>query len=182
MQGFSHLANFAKLAARAPLNTIQVGSRAKANAAAASNSSSSAADGIGSTFLSLLTKELENQDPTAPVDSTAMVGQMISLNQLDQLIAINQTLSQTQQGSTSSSSTPSSTAETAVASSKPAPSSSTSTPAVAGTQQLPFAPQTLMPRDMKHPGGALAPNIPGLNSATWNTLQFNEPQMAAGRK
>jgi flagellar basal-body rod modification protein FlgD len=41
----------------------------------------------------LLVKELQNQDPTAPVDSTAMVGQMISLNSLDQLISINQTLS-----------------------------------------------------------------------------------------
>ena len=46
----------------------------------------------GSTFLNLLVKELQNQDPSAPMDSTAMVGQMISLNQLDQLISINQTL------------------------------------------------------------------------------------------
>ena len=51
---------------------------------------SSTASGIGSTFLSLLSTELQNQDPTAPVDSTAMVGQMISLNQLDQLASINQ--------------------------------------------------------------------------------------------
>ena len=49
-------------------------------------------DGLSTTFLSLLATELQNQDPTAPVDSTAMVGQMISLNQLDQLISINQTL------------------------------------------------------------------------------------------
>ena len=47
----------------------------------------------GQTFLNLLVKELQNQDPTAPMDSTAMVGQMISLNQLDQLISINQVLS-----------------------------------------------------------------------------------------
>ena len=47
---------------------------------------------LGSTFLQLLTQELQNQDPTAPVDSTAMVGQMISLNQLDQLAGINNTL------------------------------------------------------------------------------------------
>lgn len=43
----------------------------------------------GTTFLNLLVKELQNQDPSAPMDSTAMVGQMISLNQLDQLISIN---------------------------------------------------------------------------------------------
>jgi flagellar basal-body rod modification protein FlgD len=46
--------------------------------------------GIDSTFLNLLIKELQNQDPSAPMDSTAMVGQMISLNQLDQLISIDQ--------------------------------------------------------------------------------------------
>lgn len=45
---------------------------------------------IESTFLSLLVQELQNQDPTAPMDSTQMVGQMISLNQLDQLASINQ--------------------------------------------------------------------------------------------
>ncbi|WP_255484146.1 flagellar hook capping FlgD N-terminal domain-containing protein [Granulicella sp. 5B5] len=53
-------------------------------------STNSATTGIGSTFLNLLVQELQNQDPTAPMDSTAMVGQMISLNQLDQLISINQ--------------------------------------------------------------------------------------------
>jgi flagellar basal-body rod modification protein FlgD len=43
-------------------------------------------------FLNLLVTELQNQDPTAPVDPTAMVGQLVSLNQLDQLININSTL------------------------------------------------------------------------------------------
>ncbi len=59
---------------------------------ASSSSSSMDASNIGSTFLSLLTQELQNQDPTAPMDSTAMVGQMISLNQLSQLVSINQAL------------------------------------------------------------------------------------------
>lgn len=63
---------------------------ASATATAAANSASS----IQSEFLSLLSQELQNQDPTSPVDSTAMVGQMISLNQLNQLVDINQTLSQ----------------------------------------------------------------------------------------
>jgi len=58
-------------------------------------SSDSGLDGTttGTTFLNLLVKELQNQDPDSPMDSTAMVGQMISLNQLDQLISINQTRS-----------------------------------------------------------------------------------------
>ena len=68
-----------------------------------SSSSTSSTDSIGSTFLNLLVSELQNQDPTAPMDSTAMVGQMISLNQLDQLTSINQTLT-TSLGSTSTTS------------------------------------------------------------------------------
>jgi flagellar basal-body rod modification protein FlgD len=64
-------------------------------AATPTSTAAQATTDIGSTFLSLLTKELQNQDPTAPMDSTAMVGQMISLNQLDQLIAINQNLTPT---------------------------------------------------------------------------------------
>lgn len=58
--------------------------------ASSSNNGTSSLQSIESTFLSLLTQELQNQDPTAPMDSTAMVGQMISLNQLDQLASINQ--------------------------------------------------------------------------------------------
>ena len=57
----------------------------------------------GTTFLSLLVDELQNQDPTAPMDSTAMVGQMISLNQLDQLVSINSELGASSTSSSSSS-------------------------------------------------------------------------------
>ena len=64
--------------------------------ATASSASTSSSDNdlasMSSTFLTLLTQELQNQDPTAPMDSTEMVGQMISLNQLDQLTSINQIL------------------------------------------------------------------------------------------
>ena len=42
--------------------------------------------------MDLLVTELQNQDPTAPVDPTEMVTQMVSLNSLDQLISINSTL------------------------------------------------------------------------------------------
>lgn len=55
-----------------------------------SSASDSSLQSIESTFLTLLVQELQNQDPTAPMDSTQMVGQMISLNQLDQLASINQ--------------------------------------------------------------------------------------------
>ncbi len=82
-----------------PMNLLQKGSAAaqtKAQAATTNDTTDSGgltSTSAGSTFLNLLVKELQNQDPTAPMDSTAMVGQMISLNQLDQLISINQVLS-----------------------------------------------------------------------------------------
>jgi flagellar basal-body rod modification protein FlgD len=47
---------------------------------------------LDTTFLNLLVTELQSQDPTAPMDATQMVGQMVSLNQLDQLIGIHQIL------------------------------------------------------------------------------------------
>lgn len=55
-----------------------------------STAGDSSLQSIEGTFLTLLVQELQNQDPTAPMDSTQMVGQMISLNQLDQLASINQ--------------------------------------------------------------------------------------------
>lgn len=36
--------------------------------------------------------ELQNQDPTSPMDTTQMVGQMISLNQLDAVMSIQSIL------------------------------------------------------------------------------------------
>ena len=67
-------------------------SGASSASASAGGSSQTSLTSLGSTFLTLLTQELQNQDPTAPMDSTQMVGQMISLNQLDQLASINQLL------------------------------------------------------------------------------------------
>lgn len=68
-------------------NSVQTNS---SHAASNSSTDSSSLQSIESTFLTLLVQELQNQDPTAPMDSTQMVGQMISLNQLDQLASINQ--------------------------------------------------------------------------------------------
>lgn len=81
-----------------PMNMFTPTSGATPKASSSgSGSSSSAGTGLastttGTTFLSLLVDELQNQDPSAPMDSTAMVGQMISLNQLDQLVSINSEL------------------------------------------------------------------------------------------
>ncbi len=69
-----------------------VKAQATSTTSSSDNSTGNVKD-LSSTFLQLLTQELQNQDPTAPMDSTQMVGQMISLNQLEQLTSINQTLS-----------------------------------------------------------------------------------------
>ncbi len=81
----------------------------------ATNSAASAADStsagasqnsmgnLDTTFLNLLITELQSQDPTAPMDATQMVGQMVSLNQLDQLIGIHQILESTSNAATANS-------------------------------------------------------------------------------
>jgi len=109
-----------------------------------SSATSSATTNIGSTFLNLLVQELQNQDPTAPMDSTAMVGQMISLNQLDQLTSINQEI-----GGSSTSTTTSGVkqgTQAAVQSAQSATgSTATGTQATAASQTLPFDPTTMLP-------------------------------------
>lgn len=42
-----------------------------------------------STFLTLLVSQLQNQDPTSPIDSTTFVSQLTSYSQLEQLIGIH---------------------------------------------------------------------------------------------
>jgi flagellar basal-body rod modification protein FlgD len=111
-----------------------------------SSTSSSTGTDLGTTFLNLLATELQNQDPTAPVDSTAMVGQMISLNQLDQLISINQAVNPTSSSSSSSSAQAIGAAATAANTAGSAASAlSPSAQVVAMQNQLPFDPNTMMP-------------------------------------
>jgi flagellar basal-body rod modification protein FlgD len=59
-----------------------------------STSSTSSADPTDplaseSTFLTLLVSQLQNQDPTNPIDSTTFVSQLTSYSQLEQLIGIH---------------------------------------------------------------------------------------------
>jgi flagellar basal-body rod modification protein FlgD len=78
---------------RAATNTGTSGtSNTSGTTSTANNSLGTSASSLQDTFLNLLVTELQNQDPTSPVDPTAMVGQMVSLNQLDQLMSINTTL------------------------------------------------------------------------------------------
>jgi flagellar basal-body rod modification protein FlgD len=129
---------------------------------------SSTAGGIGTTFLNLLSTELQNQDPTAPVDSTAMVGQMISLNQLDQLISINQTLTGSSTATTGLMQPAGATLADVAHSSANGGISSALPPSVAGAvaNQLPFDPNTMMPLNPANPGAAPAYINPSVNPAT----------------
>lgn len=136
---------------------------AKANAASTSSTSSSdssSSTGIGSTFLSLLAQELQNQDPTAPMDATAMVGQMISLNQLEQLITINQTLTGPTTAASSAAQAAAASANGSIAST-PSPSM-----ASAATSQLPFDPNTMMPLGSGNAGALAAAFNSSINAAT----------------
>lgn len=62
------------------------------SSSSSSSSGTSSSNGLDPTFMSLLLAELQSQDPTSPMDTTAMVGQMVSLNQLDELMSIQSIL------------------------------------------------------------------------------------------
>jgi flagellar basal-body rod modification protein FlgD len=140
-----------------------ISSKASPPATTGTTSSSSTASGLDSTFLNLLATELQNQDPTAPVDSTAMVGQMISLNQLDQLISINQTVTGSSGTGTTGLVQPAGkTASDAALSSANGGLANTLSPSVAGAANLlPFDPNTMMPLNF---GDAGSPGT-SINSA-----------------
>jgi flagellar basal-body rod modification protein FlgD len=94
IQGFNPLMS-APMMAQAANSSATSGTSSTSNTSTSSSTTNdpTSASGLQSTFLNLLVTELQNQDPTQPVDPTEMVSQMVSLNQLDQLISINQTLS-----------------------------------------------------------------------------------------
>jgi flagellar basal-body rod modification protein FlgD len=58
---------------------------------AASSAATSPTDPLASesTFLTLLVAQLQNQDPTSPVDSNQFVSQLTQYSQLEQLIGIH---------------------------------------------------------------------------------------------
>ena len=99
----------------APLQAQASTTSGSSGTGGSSSNSTTSPSGLQTMFLNLLVTELQNQDPTQPVDPTQMVGQMISLNQLDQLVSINQTLSSlaTPTTSATSSQTPTAAAKTA---------------------------------------------------------------------
>jgi flagellar basal-body rod modification protein FlgD len=155
------------------LNTLQPGSGLKKTITAKdsstpTSSSSSSDNSVEATFLNLLSTELQNQDPTDPVDSTQMVGQMISLNQLDQLISIDAAVG--------------GTATTAVGLSQPAVGANSSSssnqgaganpsqPAAASAvNSLPFDPNTLMPVGFANNAASTDPSSSATPKSVHNT-------------
>jgi flagellar basal-body rod modification protein FlgD len=67
------------------------------SSSASSSSSSSAAAATNSLsyndFLTMLLAEMKNQDPTQPMDPTAMVSQLATISQVGQAVQTNTTLS-----------------------------------------------------------------------------------------
>lgn len=64
------------------------------NATTSSSSSSSSANSLASesTFLQLLVAQLQNQDPTQPVDGTTFVTQLAEFSDVEQNLAMRQDL------------------------------------------------------------------------------------------
>lgn len=122
----------------APLQAASANSKS-ASASPNSSSSTSSSD-LQTMFLNLLVTELQNQDPTQPVDPTEMVGQMISLNQLDQLISINQILGGLNTPPTTGSLTPAQSTQGPSGSSAPIAGKTLSERAGAPQQPLAFQP------------------------------------------
>jgi len=71
--------------------------------------SSSDALGNESTFLQLLVAQIQNQDPTAPMDSSTFLTQLAEFSSVEQLIGIRQDVQELDPATTSSTSTTGST-------------------------------------------------------------------------
>src|SRR5579871_5110061 len=71
-------------------------STAAQGAADATNAAINSTDSLGNenTFLQLLVAQIQNQDPTQPIDSTTFLTQLASFSQLEQLIGIRQDVGQ----------------------------------------------------------------------------------------
>jgi flagellar basal-body rod modification protein FlgD len=76
--------NFPLLTTAAPIS---------AGASASNNSATAAQNGLGpNAFITLLTAQLQSQDPLNPMDPNQMVSELTSMNTLQQIIQIRQDL------------------------------------------------------------------------------------------
>src|SRR5208282_2495827 len=91
-----------------PLASQAASSTASTTSAVASTS----ALGDETTFLQLLVAQIQNQDPTQPIDSSTFLSQLASFSQLEQLIGIKQDTDQLVPDAGSTSTTSGSTTPT----------------------------------------------------------------------
>ncbi len=75
------------------------------------NATITATDALGNetTFLQLLVAQIQNQDPTQPMDSSTFLTQLASFTQVEQLIGIREDVQQLVPGASSSTSATNST-------------------------------------------------------------------------
>jgi flagellar basal-body rod modification protein FlgD len=137
-----------------------------------STSSSSSDNSVAATFLNLLSTELQNQDPTDPVDSNEMVSQMISLNQLDQLISINQAITGSSGTTVGLSQTPTGNGAPSAATEGISSGQPHSVPS-AVTNPLPFDPNTLMPLGFSNNNAAAIDSSLGAASMASSNANHN---------
>ncbi|CAO4141043.1 flagellar hook assembly protein FlgD [Methylorubrum aminovorans] len=75
------------------MDVTNTGATSGATTAAAAKAATSVASKMNAdTFLKLLMAQLQNQDPTKPMDSTEYVGQLASFSQVEQATKTNQKL------------------------------------------------------------------------------------------
>jgi len=87
-----------------PLPT-SASTEAAANAAATAAAASSDDLGNESTFLQLLVSQIQNQDPTQPMDSSTFLTQLAEFSSVEQLIGIRQDVAELDPSTTSTTST-----------------------------------------------------------------------------
>ena len=89
------------------LHTYDTTPSTKSTSNPTSASSSTSTDGLNpNDFMTLLVAEIQNQDPTQPMDPTTFMSQLVELNQLEQVTDINQAVQQYAPSSTASGTTP----------------------------------------------------------------------------
>ena len=86
-----------------PYPTPMVTEPSTTYATSSTSSSSSTATGLGNPnlFISLLTAQLQAQDPLNPMSPQDMVSQLTEVSSLQELVSINQTLTNISNGTTS---------------------------------------------------------------------------------
>jgi len=80
-----------------PISSLPTSAAATSSSSnTATNAAIDATDSLGNeqTFLQLLVAQIQNQDPTQPVDSSTFLSQLAEFSQLEQLIGIRQDVSQ----------------------------------------------------------------------------------------